>query len=108
MLGVLIGGLFAFVFGAMLLMLLVGARKIEDEIEERAREQREVRARAARTPRFFVVTQPASPVAERLDEAVLWKLQQYLDAEQTLADEFVLQPSIESLYRESDRRLTVH
>ena len=33
---------------------------------------------------------------------------QYLEAEQLLADEFVLQPSIESLYRESGRRLTIH
>lgn len=108
MLGVLIGGLFAFTFGGMLLMLFLGARRIEEEMAERTREAQKIRAEAARIPRFFVVTPPAGPRVQRLDETVLWQLQRYLDAEQTLADEFVLQPSIESLYRESGRRLTAH
>lgn len=108
MLGVLLLGLFTFAFGGMLLMLVLGARRIEDELKERMREAREVRAEVARVPRFFVVTRPASPAAGRVDEVLLWQLQQYLEAEQVLADEFVLQPSVESLYRESGRRLTVH
>ena len=108
MLGVLIGGLFIFAFGGMLLILVLGARRIEDEIKARTLEARESRANAARIPRFFVVTQPTRPRGGQPDEALLWQLQQYLEAEQTLADEFVLQPSIESLYRESARKLTVH
>ncbi len=108
MLGVLVGVLFTFAFGGVLLILVLGARRIEDELEARAREARQILADAARIPRFFVVTQPAGPRVGRVDEALLWQLQQYLDAEQMLANEFVLQPSIESLYRESGRRLTAH
>jgi hypothetical protein len=108
MLGILIGVLFTFAFGGMLLMLVLGARGIEDEFKDRAWEVQKIRAEAARIPRFFVLTQPAGPAGGRVDEALLWQLQQYLDAEQVLADEFVLQPSIESLYRESGRRLTAH
>ncbi len=108
MLGVLIGALFMFAFGGMLLILFLGARRIEDEFKDRAREVHKIRADAARIPRFFALTQPAGPAVGRVDEALLWQLQQYLDAEQLLADEFVLQPSIESLYRESGRRLTAH
>ncbi|MBI4518402.1 MAG: hypothetical protein HY699_21585 [Deltaproteobacteria bacterium] len=108
MLGILIGVLFTFAFGGILLAVFLGARSIEDEITERAREAQKVRADAARIRRFFVVTQPAAPAAGRVDEALLWQLQQYVNAEQVLADEFVLQPSMESLYRESGRRLTTH
>lgn len=108
MLGVLMVGLFAFAFGGMLLILVLGARRIEDELKERAREVREIRADAARVPRFFVLTRPAGPRVWRVDEALLGQLRQYLAAEQTCADEFVLQPSIESLYRESGTRLTAH
>ncbi len=100
--------LFTFGFGGMLLILFFGARRIEDEFKERARETQEIRAQAARVPRFFVVTQPAPPRVGPFDDAFLWQLQQYLDAEQTLADEFVLQPSLESLYRDSGKKLTTH
>lgn len=108
MLGILIGVLFTFAFGGMLLILFLGARRIEDELTERAREARKIRADAARIPRFFVVTQPVSPAAGRVNEALLWQLQRYVEAEQILADEFVLQPSLESLHRDSGRKLTTH
>jgi hypothetical protein len=108
MLGILVGGLFTFLFGAMVLVLFFGARRIEEEFTERARETQKIRAEAARIPRFFVVTQPVGPQSGKMDEAFMWQVQQYLEAEQLLADEFVLQPSIESLYRESGRRLTAH
>ena len=108
MLGILIGGLFTFLFGGLVLILFFGARRIEDELVQRAREAQKIRADAARIPRFFVITQPAGPAVGRVDDALLWQLQQYLTAEQTLADEFVLQPSLESLYRESGRRLIGH
>jgi len=105
MLAVLIGGLFTFLFGGMMLILFFGARGIEEEFDARAREIQKVRADAARTPRFIVVSQPTGPRSDRLDEAFLCQVQQYLEAEQLLADEFVLQPSMERLYRESGRRL---
>ena len=108
MLGVLIGALFTFLFGGMMLMLFFGARSIEEEFNERQREVSKVRADAARIPRFIVVGQPTRPRSGPLDEAVLRQVQQYLDAEQLLADEFVLQPSMESLYRDSGRRPMSH
>jgi hypothetical protein len=108
MLSILIGLLFTVAFGGMLLILILGARRIEDELAERAREAQQIRAAAARIPGFLVLTKPASPRIGQVDEALLWQLQQYLEAEQMLADEFVLQPSIESLYRGAGRRLTTH
>jgi hypothetical protein len=118
MLGILIGGLFTFAFGGMLLIVVLGARRVEDELKERAKEVHDICADAARIPRFFLANQPAdhavashavaSHELARPDEALIGQLQQYLEAEQHFADEFVLQPSIESLYRESGRRLTVH
>ena len=105
MLGVLIGVLFTFAFGGLMLALLMGARRIEDELQAKARE---ASADAARIPRFFAVAPKPTREMGRLDEAALAQLQQYVEAEQLLADEFVLQPSIERLYRESGRRLTVH
>jgi hypothetical protein len=108
MIGVVIGGLFTFAFGGLMLILVLGARRIENEIALRAREAREDRANAARAPHFFVANPPASARVGQIDEALLWRVREYLEAEQVLADEFVLQPSIESLYRESGRRLRGH
>jgi hypothetical protein len=108
MLGVLLGGLFMFTLGGTVLILLLGVRRIENGRRERVREAQEIRAEAARIPRFFAVTPPAGPQNEQVDEALLWQLQEYLDVEQVLADEFVRQPTIESLYRESGRRLAGH
>jgi hypothetical protein len=108
MLGVLIGGLFTFLFGAMVLILVFGARRIEDEFNERAQEIQKIRAAAARIPRFIVVSPPPSPRSGPLDERLFWQVQQYLEAEQLLADEFVLRPSMEALYRESGRRPVSH
>jgi len=108
MLGILIGGLFTFMFGGLVLIVFLGARRIEDEFEERKKEIGEIRAQAARIPRFLVVSPLASARVARSDEALVWQVQQYLETEQVLADEFVLQPSLESLYRESGRRITGH
>jgi|MudIll2142460700_1097286.scaffolds.fasta_scaffold116610_2 hypothetical protein len=108
MLAILIGGLFALLFAGMMLAIFFGAQRAEEEFKERAREAQEIREQAARIPRFLVVNRPTSPRPAPPDDALLWQVQQYLEAEQTLADEFVLQPSIESLYRESGRRITTH
>jgi len=113
MLGILIGGLFTFAFGGLLLIVVLGARRVEDELKERAKEVHDICADAARIPRFFLANQPAGHEVAgheigRSDDVFIGQLQQYLEVEQHLADEFVLQPSIESLYRESGRRLTVH
>ncbi len=107
MLAILIGVLFTFVFGGLLLGLFLGACAIDEERSAKAREMRSIREEAARLPAFFVVTHPA-PTDARVDDELLGHLRQYLDAEQAVADEFVLHPSIESLYRGSERRLTAH
>jgi hypothetical protein len=107
MLGVLIGGLFTFLFGAIVLILVFRART-EDEFNRRLRETQKIPADAARVPRFIGVSQPTGAPSGPLDEALLWQVRQYLEAEQLIADEFVLRPSMESLYRESGRRPVGH
>ena len=114
MLGALLGMLFAFLFGGMVLMLVLGGRAIE---EERKREEREARPRLmedSRLARFFAPALSVAPQTE-LDEALLLRIEalllrveKYLETEQSLADAFVSQPSIENLYRESGMRLSVH
>jgi hypothetical protein len=108
MLGILIGGLFTFMFGGLVLIVFLGARRIEDEFAERKKEIGEIRAQAARIPRFLVVNPVTTSRVGRPDETLVWQVQQYLEMEQVLADEFVLHPSLESLYRESGRRITGH
>ncbi len=98
--------LFTFGFGGMLLIIFLGARRIEGEFEEKARAAERLRAQAASVPRFFVIAQPA-PRTNSLDEALVGELQRYVSTEQMLADEFVSEPSVERLYRGSGRPLTV-
>jgi hypothetical protein len=108
MLELMIVLLFAFGFGGMLLIVVFGARGIEEQLEARARADRDIRTEVARMSRFLVTNRIARPPVGRMDEAMLSRVRQYLEAEQMVADEFVLQPSVESLYRDSGTRLTVH
>jgi hypothetical protein len=108
MIGVLICGLATFLFGGMLLILIFGAQSREAEREAARRDARQARLHLARIPRFFVVNQPARPQGEKPHDAFAAQLEQYLEAEQVLADQFVSEPSLESLYRDSDTRLTWH
>lgn len=104
MLAALVGLLALFGFGGLLLILVFGVRRVEEERQARA--EREARL-AARQPRFLVIAPPrAEPrIRSGVDEGFLWQLEQYVQAEQLLADQFVLQPSIETLYRPSGRSL---
>lgn len=104
MLGVLMV-LFTFLFGGLLLIVALGASRVHDEIERRANQEPDARTRAAAIPGFFVPAQPRETCAVQLDEAFVGQLQRYLDAEQVLAAEFVSQPSLESLYRETGKPL---
>lgn len=104
MLAILIGALCVFGFGGLLLILFFGARGIEERLAEEQRQAREVRG-VVRVPQFLVMTRPEPPRLADVDEPMLWQLRQYLEAEQMLAEEFVSQPSLENLYRESGRRL---
>ena len=49
----------------MVLILVFGARRIDDEFNERAQEIQKIRADAVRVPRFIVVSQPISQPAAR-------------------------------------------
>jgi hypothetical protein len=109
MLGVLLGFLFAFLFGAMLLMLALGARNIEQEWEKREQEVHRQVAEERGAVRFFAPAWPSIPQTERQpDEALLLRVAKYLETEQSLAEAFVSQPSIENLYRDSSRKLLGH
>lgn len=108
MIAVLLVGLLVFVMGGMLLMLFLGAQGIEERLMEDDRREKQLLRQIAPVPQFLVVTQPSAPRLDGLDEAFLLQLCAYLEAEETLASEFVMQPSLENLYRESGRRLTEH
>ncbi len=108
MMGFLIGGLFLFLFGGLLLMLIFGAQEIEAKVKQSEQEAARLRAEAARIPRFFVVNQAPARVNGVVDEAFASHVREYLETEQMLAEAFVSQPSIESLYRESGTRLISH
>jgi hypothetical protein len=100
MIGMLSVGLLMFVFAGALLILVFGARQIEDGLREREEEAREVAGDMPLTRRFLSA-RSAAPGSATSEEAWLSELPAYLEAEQMAADEFVLQPSLELLYRES-------
>jgi len=104
MLGMIVGILFLFGFGGLLLIVVLGARRVDEE--RRARATREA-CMVVREPRFVVVaaSRPEPRHGSAVDDSFFSQLQQYVEAEQLLADQFVLQPSIEALYRSSGRSL---
>ena len=97
MLGILTGGLLTFAFGGALLILFLGARRIEDGLNERDREASELPG----APRFL----RAALGRGASEEALLSELRVYLEEEQIAADEFVWEPSMERLYRQSGEQL---
>jgi len=103
-----------FLIGGGMLVLLLGYRSIEEQRarEEEQREAQELRAvrDMAAMPRFFAgptVTDSlsAGPV---LDDALLADLESYVRAEQVLAAQFVNEPSVDSLYRQSRPSAFLH
>jgi len=100
--------LLVFAMGGLLFIVFLSAQGIEERrMEDERRAQQSVRP-ARHVPQFLVITQPAAPDIGGLNEAFLQQFREYVDAEQTLASEFVLHPSMETLYRESGRRLAGH
>ena len=100
MLGILTGGLFTFAFGGALLILFMGARRIEDGLNQRDREASELPGDPPRTRRFLRFGGSAAPGRGASEEALLSELRVYLEVEQIAADEFVWEPSMERLYRQ--------
>ncbi len=96
-----------FAWGGMLLILCLGAQAIDAEHAKRRRESDEIGALAAGIPRFFFKIGPApTPGATPLDDAFVSEVRKYVAAEQILAAQFVSEPSVASLYRQSDTRIT--
>lgn len=97
-----------FLFGAMMLGLFLGFRSTE---ESRAREQQEREAQEvlaahamAAMPRFFATLdakQPGSSPRVVFDDALLADVESYVRAEQTLVKQFVNDPSVDALYRQT-------
>lgn len=101
--GILLAGFLAFLFVSMTLILFFGYKGIEEERAKRALDSVEgwpddlyVARFLAKSPRT-----EADRVPEAAREAVRQRVQCHLDAEQRVVDEFVSQPSVESLYRRS-------
>jgi hypothetical protein len=100
MVGVLVL-LAAFLVGGTLLILLFGAQ-IED-LGERD-EQTGAAAGAVPRARRLAFARPSASASGEPEDAWFSEVQAYLEAEQMVADEFVLQPSMERLYREPGER----
>lgn len=83
-----------FTFGSMLLIVFLRAQRFVTEFEERPSGMRRMYAQAA----------PGVPP----HTAFVRELEKYLNAEQVLADQFVAQPSVENLYRESGTGIRTH
>lgn len=90
-------------FGAMFLILYAGFRSIEDERAREEAEANEIGEEFIPIPRFFARLGPAElrDVPDPVEESVLLEVQRYLMIEQTLADEFVSEPSVERLFRKA-------
>lgn len=105
---IVVGALFTVLFGGLLLAVYLGFRSVE--------EQRTVRKEEEQAWRFGLTGSGATRLGERLvtaasesavkpdEEAMVRRVQNYIESEQTLADQFVSHPSVESLYRESGRK----
>lgn len=108
MLELLLVGLFVFVMGGMVLIAFLGAQGLEDRLMQEEGGQPQPSRAIAPAPQFLVVGQQATARFDGLDETFLPQLREYLEAEETLVSEFVMQPSLETLYRQSERRFTQH
>lgn len=93
--------------GGMLLILILGAQSIEiQDFEQRTRQRAHSSAPGGCTPQWVKVGQPPAASASRFDDAFVLEVRKYVATEQTLADEFISQPSVASLYRDADTRIT--
>jgi hypothetical protein len=103
----------AFLFGGMMLALVMGYRDIEERREREAASARKV-ARGANgvmvTGFFAGAESRAYEVGPGIafDDALLSRLEQHVLAEHQRVAEFVHYPSMDRLYRESDSMLHVH
>ena len=99
-----------FVLGAALFVLLLVSRGIQAarsaEMPVEAQPDREV----AQVPRFFARPGGSPRISPRptVDDLAVLRFEQYLQTERALAEEFVSQPSLASLYRDSERCLRLN
>lgn len=101
-----------FLFGGLMLALVMGYRSIEESrTQQAARPAEALRATDAMLiPSFFAKVEnrnfPGPAVA--FDEALLTRLAEHVRAEHAVVAQFVHFPSVDSLYRQSDSSLHVH
>ena len=97
-----------FAIGLTLFVLFVANEGIK--VSKRAETATYADQEIARMPRFFSRAQPLEGLSRRLavDDLALLRFEQYLKEEQEMAEEFVASPSIASLYKNSERSLTLN
>ncbi len=101
-----------FLFGGMMLALVMGYRSIEESRALQSERPAETlrAADAVLVPGFFAKVEnrnfPGPAIA--FDEALLTRLEQHVRAEHAVVAQFVHYPSIDSLYRQSGSSLHVH
>lgn len=100
---IFLGVFFTFLFAGTVLILTFGYQAVEEERAKTGKASTEAPAPRVRSSRFFGPVRPAEPATP--DEAMLMRVQRYLDAEQAIAEQFVSEPSVESLYRGAEERV---
>ncbi|MBI4584128.1 MAG: hypothetical protein HY717_08905 [Planctomycetes bacterium] len=99
-----------FTVGATLFIMLVANEGIKAAQDKEAEERKYADRELARMPRFFSRLPPVDRAQQRIrvDDQTLARFEQYLKAEQELAEEFVSEPSLASLYRDWEKPLTLN
>lgn len=102
-----------FVFGGIMLALVMGYLSIEEERsreeQTRAAQLRPAATAIAAVPRFFPEVDAAVPaLAQRIDPTLLAELENYVRAEQAVVYQFVNEPSIDALYRQTGASVRYH
>lgn len=95
--------LLAFVFGGMMLALVMGYMNTEQErAKQNARAAAAAAERVASLPQFFRdpnARQPTTTEDDHLANDLVGQFEHYLQAEQAAVARFVNEPSIDNLYR---------
>lgn len=91
-------------FGGILMILAFGYRSIEAE-RARKGEGATTTPDLAQVPRFFAHLESNETAAPReaIDESAVRRFEEYIRNEQSLAADFVSEPTVERLYRGSVR-----
>lgn len=105
---IMVGVLFTVLFGGLLLAVVLGYRNVEENRALRQEEEELWRFGLDGTPtarlRARLVSPETASGPATDQDAMVRRVQNYIESEQSLADQFVSQPSVESLYRDSGKK----